>query len=81
LGPLADVQALLAAASGPKEQANLHYWLWRLGQSAEHARQARDLYAALVERTPEILFRRRLAEIEESEVRSQKSEVRSQKSG
>jgi tetratricopeptide (TPR) repeat protein len=77
---LADLQALLAAAGGPKEQANLHYWLWRLGRSAEHARQARQLYATLVERTPEVLFRRRLAEIEKSEVRSQDSEVRSQDS-
>ena len=57
--------AMLAEAREDSQQAELHYWLWKLGASG-HAAAALGLYHALYARTPKHDYRKRIDELSET---------------
>lgn len=64
---IAALDGMLQCAIGDDQRADLHYWLWRYAaQNAidGHNAHARRLYTEILLRSPRVIFRRRLAELE-----------------
>jgi hypothetical protein len=46
-----------------KQRAELHYWLWKLGNQLTHGSDALRLYESLIGKTAKQEYRRRLKEL------------------
>jgi hypothetical protein len=58
------LQSLLQESTNDKEQAAVHYEIWRLDNQQEEAGQsAAELYQNLYSKTPDILYGRRYEEL------------------
>ncbi|MCB0710687.1 MAG: tetratricopeptide repeat protein [Ignavibacteriae bacterium] len=62
---LKRLQGMLQDAGDEEQQADLHYWLWKLGNDRQ-ASTARDLYTTLITRIPRHDFTERLDELNKS---------------
>ncbi len=61
-----SLDELLKETTDEADRAELHYWLWKLDPAdANHRSQACNLYETLFIRTPQHIYRKRIAELRE----------------
>lgn len=58
-----QLEQLLKGPLRPSEQAAAHYELWHMTRKAEHGRRAIELYQELTTKTPKLIYRQRLQEL------------------
>ncbi len=60
---LQKLQEMLAEAADEEQMAELHYWLWKIGEETEHKNEAQSRYESLWQRIPKFEFLKRIAEL------------------
>jgi tetratricopeptide (TPR) repeat protein len=57
------LESMLDGTTNEEQIADLHYWLWKIGEESNHKCEALDRYESLWERIQKFEFRKRIAEL------------------
>jgi predicted ATPase/DNA-binding SARP family transcriptional activator len=61
-----QLEALLASAERPEEEAAVHYQLWQMGHDEAHGRAALARYEQLANQTPKTEYKKRAEELQQA---------------